>query len=76
MQKYWVGIDGVPWPVKQALRLIVGPDVYFQSLTARDKFRRLGFTIGGGSEPNGALSTPRTQRSRRLDPLSLPRPVA
>jgi hypothetical protein len=72
LRKYWVEVDGVEWPVKQAFRLVVGPDVYFQSMTARDKFRRLGFAIGGAAESRRTVTASSGSRSRRFDPLTLP----
>lgn len=44
---YWVDVDGVPWPVKQAFSLCLDLDTsQFQSWDARRRFEALGFAIG------------------------------
>ncbi|TPW73654.1 hypothetical protein FJ658_04475 [Schumannella sp. 10F1B-5-1] len=45
---YWVEVDGIVWPVKQALAVALGIEAtQFQSWTARQRLSTLGFEIGG-----------------------------
>jgi hypothetical protein len=46
---YWVNIEGIHGPVKQALSIVLGvPRSDFQSYFARWHFEALGFTVGSG----------------------------
>lgn len=48
---YWVEVEGVNWPVKQAFSYCVELDTsQFQSWDARRHFEALGFTIGSQRE--------------------------
>ncbi|VXB05136.1 hypothetical protein [Aeromicrobium sp. 9AM] len=47
VQTHWVEVEGVRWPVKQALAIALQPDrPQFQSQTARRQLAKLGFLIG------------------------------
>jgi len=47
IQTYWVEIEGIRWPVKQALAVALDPKrPRFQSHTARRHLQNLGFKVG------------------------------
>lgn len=78
VREYWVEIDGVRWPVKQAISTATGVTNRrrFQSQDSRRWLHNLGFRIGQGSDaPSGAgiPQSPRAPRrtfeTSRLQPL-------
>jgi hypothetical protein len=62
VREYWVEIDGVRWPVKQAIALATGANRgRFQSQASRRWLQSLGFVIGAGSS-----SVTSTRSSRQV----------
>lgn len=54
IREYWVEIDGVRWPVKQAISIVTGARrTRFQSQDSRRWLQNLGFVIGQGA-PGGS----------------------
>ncbi|GAA3633396.1 DUF6884 domain-containing protein [Microlunatus ginsengisoli] len=66
IREYWVEIDGVRWPAKQAIALATGvPDRQrFQSQSARRWLANLGFSIGRGQQLVTAPGPPRAPAAR------------
>ena len=63
VQKHWVEVDGVRWPVTQALAIATGePSV--KSNRARRELQRLGFLVGQDAPPTpGTQITPRRPKA-------------
>lgn len=60
IRTHWVVVEGVRWPVKQALAIALQPDLpTFQSQTARRHLRNLGFSVSAGRGATGGSGTGR-----------------
>lgn len=66
---HWVEVDGVRYPVKQALEAVLGVDrAAFTSHTARRQFRRLGFATSGNGTSDAALRQARPEKTPPATP--------
>jgi hypothetical protein len=66
---HWVEVEGVRWPVMQAMGLALGEAPSFRSKDARRYFGKLGFPLGESTVRTGA-------KPQRWDPSIRPRPDA
>jgi|SRR5215207_9617786 hypothetical protein len=75
VREYWVEIDGVRWPVKQAIALATGANRgRFQSQASRRWLQSLGFVIGAGSSSVTSTRSSRQVKAparETFDPASL-----
>jgi hypothetical protein len=62
VQKHWVEVDAIRWPVTQAFALATG-DPRVKSNRARRELQRLGFSVGQDAPPMpGTWKTPRPSK--------------
>lgn len=76
VQQYWVEVDGVRWPVKEAISIATGfARTRFQSQQARHWLKSVGFVIGGSAVNAGPIPAPATSTTppAKFDPAGLER---